>query len=400
MYSVIQSMKELYSEIRSMPRPVFVLVLGQFLNRFGSFVYPFFALYLKDKSFDLSEIAGVMAALGTGHFLGPIAGGYLADAIGRRNTIVVSLVSSATLLMVMYFMDNYVLLLGVGALYGFSVFVFGAPASALLTDLVPVEKRVTAFALFRLAINAGFAAGPAVAGLLYVKSPFYIFVGDAASTLAFAVLAFFFLPHGLRTIEGNVSSPRVVVRNWIDAAVDAHRNVEFRRFLTAVLLMGVSFAQIFMILSLFASDRGLSPAVYGMVMALNGVIIIVVEMPAMQWIKTLNPRPVLAFGYALIGMGCGLFAFAESVVGFVVAMVVFTIGEIIALPLGMAYSSGLAPEKYRGRYFGLRGMTWALSNLLASAGVWLYGELGVAWWFVAGCFGLAGAAVILGRKGR
>lgn len=394
MKSPIQSLKELTTEIRSLPRPVFVLVLGQFCNRFGAFVFPFFGLYLKDKSFDMSEIAGVMAALGTGHFLGPIAGGYLADAIGRRNTIVLSLVASGTSLIGLYFIDNYILLLGVGAFYGFSVFIFGAPASALLTDLVPEEKRVTAFALFRLAINAGFAAGPAVAGVLYVKAPIYIFLGDAATTFVFAGLAFFFLPHGLRTIEGGVGSWRSVVSNWLKATVDAHRNIPFRRFLLAVLLMGVSFSQIFTLLSIFATDKGLSPSTYGVVMALNGLLIIFVEIPAVQWLKNFDPRRVLVWGYALIGVGCSIFSFAESVTGFVVAMVVFTLGEIIALPLGMAYSSSLAPEEYRGRYFGLRGMTWAASNLVASGGVWLYGEIGSTWWLISGIFGIAGALVI------
>ncbi|MDQ8187936.1 MFS transporter [Pelagicoccus sp. SDUM812002] len=393
MKSPVQSLKELSIEISSLPQPVFVLVLGQFCNRFGAFVFPFFGLYLKDKSFELSEIAGVMAALGTGHFLGPIAGGYLADSIGRRNTIVVSLLASGSSLIGMYFVDNYILLLVVGAFYGFSVFIFGAPASALLTDLVPEEKRVTAFALFRLAINAGFAAGPAVAGFLYVKSPMLIFLGDALTTFLFAGLAYFFLPHGLRSIEGKATF-RGVVDNWRNAVVDAFGNLRFRRFLMAVLLMGVSFSQIFTLLSIYASDRGLSPATYGWIMGLNGLLIIFVEIPAVQWLKGRDPRNVLMVGYALIGVGCLIFGFAETRTGFVWAMIVFTIGEIVALPIGMAYSSSLAPTAYRGRYFGLRGMTWAASNLIASGGVWLYGHMGASWWLLSGVFGVAGAWVI------
>lgn len=394
MKTPIQSLKELTTEICSLPRPVFVLVFGQFCNRFGAFVFPFFGLYLKDKSFDMSEIAGVMAALGVGHFLGPIAGGYFADAIGRRNTIVLSLVASGTSLLVLYCVDNYILLLVVGAFYGFAVFTFGAPASALLTDLVPEEKRVTAFALFRLAINAGFAAGPAVAGFLYVKSPALIFVGDALTTFVFAWLAYFYLPHGLRTIDGGIGSIDSVVKNWVRAAVDAHRNLPFRQFLAAVLLMGVSFAQIFTLLSILAADKGLSPKTYGLIMGLNGLLIIFIEIPAVQWLRTMDPRRVLMIGYLLIGLGCSLFGFAASSAGFVFAMIVFTLGEIIALPVGMAYSSSLAPERYRGRYFGLRGMTWAVSNLVASGGVWLYGEFGTTWWLVSGIFGVAGAYVI------
>lgn len=397
MKTPIPFLKELISEMCSMPRPVYVLVVGQFLNRFGAFVYPFLALYLKEKSFDFGQIAGVMAAMGLGNFFGPIAGGYLADAIGRRNTIVLSLVSSATLLIAMYFVEHYGLLIGVGVFYGFATFIFGPPASALLTDLVPQEKRVMAFALFRLAINGGFAAGPAVAGILYVQSPALIFFGDAFTTYAFAILAFLFLPHGLRTIEGNVSSPRVVLKSWIEAACDVYRNIRFRRFLLAILLMGVSFAQIFVLLSVLATDRGLSPQRYGLIMGWNGLLILLIEMPVSKWLKDKNHRVVLSVGYVLIGLGCGLFAFVDSFGGFLLAMSIFTIGEIVAIPLGMAYSSNLAPTKLRGRYFGFRGMTWAMSNLIASGGVWCYGQVGAGWWMIAGAFGLAGALVISRR---
>ena len=66
--------------------------------------------------------------------------------------------------------------------------------------------------------------------------------------------------------------------------------------------------------------------------------------------------------YSLIGLGCIVFGLSSDIVSFFLGMAVFTLGEIIALPIGMAYSSNLAPESMRGRYFGFRGMTWALSG--------------------------------------
>ncbi|MEC7906473.1 MAG: MFS transporter [Verrucomicrobiota bacterium] len=85
----------LLSDILGLPRQVYILVFGQFLNRFGSFVYPFLTLFLQDKAYGLGQIEGVLAAISFGNFFGPLAGGYLADAIGRRNTIVLSLITSA-----------------------------------------------------------------------------------------------------------------------------------------------------------------------------------------------------------------------------------------------------------------------------------------------------------------
>ena len=387
----------LLSDIRGLPRPVYILVLGQFLNRFGSFVYPFLTLFLQDKAYSLGHIGGVLAAISLGNFFGPMAGGYLADAIGRRNTIVLSLITSAFSLLSLYFCENYILLLTMATVFGFSNFIFGPPANALITDLVPEEKRITAYAMLRLAINAGFAAGPMVAGVLFVYSPFWVFAGDALTTLLFAVLALFSLPHGLRTIKGKIASPKVIIKSWIDSARDVSTNARYLQFLIACLLMGITFMQVFNLLALTTKRFGISPSIYGIIMGFNGVLIILIEVPLTHWLKRFSSTRVLAIGYSLIGFGCIVFGLSSGIVSFFLGMAVFTLGEIIALPIGMAYSSNLAPESMRGRYFGFRGMTWALAGLFGSAGVWLYGQLGSTWWYCSGAIAIAGAACLLKR---
>ena len=384
----------LISDIRSLPRPVYILVLGQFLNRFGSFVYPFLSLFLKENDYPLLKISGVFAAIGLGNFVGPIIGGYLADAIGRRNTIAISLFSSASSLFALYLCDNYILLLVFATVFGCANFIYGPPASALITDLVEPEKRITAFALTRLAINAGFAAGPMVAGLLYTRSPILIFAGDALTTFLFAILALAFLPHGLRTVEGKVTSPRIFIKSWTDAFFDTLRNKAYSQFLLACFLMSLSFIQVFNILALSTERYGISPSIYGLIMGFNGVLITTIEIPLIQWIKRFDSRRILAVGYFLIACGCIAFGLAQTVTEYFIAMGIFTLGEIICLPIGLAYSSNLAPEKFRGRYFGFRGMTWAIGTLFGSIGVWAFGQIGDSWWFASGSFALIAAGVI------
>jgi len=396
-----QFISTLISDIRSLPGPVYILVLGQFLNRFGSFVYPFLSLYLKENGYPLAHISGVFAAMGLGNFLGPIVGGYLADAIGRRNTIAVSLFGSAISLFSLYYCNDYTLLLVTASVFGCVNFIYGPPASALITDLVSPEKRIIAFTMTRLAINAGFAAGPMVAGLLYTKSPFLIFAGDAATTLLFAVLAFAFLPHGLRTIDGRATSPTVFLRSWKEAFQDVLGNFRYKQFLIAVFLLGLSFIQVFNLLALATEQDGIAPSTYGFIMGFNGILIIIIEIPLIQWLKRFDSRRILALGYVLIALGCAAFGFVHTLPGYLAAMSIFTLGEIIALPIGLAYSSNLAPERYRGRYFGFRGMTWAIGSLVGSAGVWIYGHIGNSWWAISGSTALlAGAIISLQGKGN
>jgi len=158
--------------------------------------------------------------------------------------------------------------------------------------------------------------------------------------------------------------------------------------------MGIAFSQIFGLLALTATGQGLSPSAYGVLMGSNGVLIILIEIPLVHRLNHFPARKVLAIGYASIELGCMAFGYVTEIAGFFWAMALFTLGEIIALPIGMAYSSNLAPEVLRGRYFGFRGMAWALSGLIGSAGIWLYGIMGANWWYLLGLIGIDGAVCI------
>lgn len=385
----------LLSDIRALPRAVFVIVVGQFINRVGCFVYPFLTLYLGARGYSATQIALVLGAMGVGNIVGPIASGYLADAIGRRHTIVLSLVSSAVLMFGIFLtIDIYPLLLLNAAGYGFANFLYGPASSALLTDLVPSEQRVIAYAMVRLAINGGFAVGPALGGLMYAYSPALIFIGDAATTLLYAGLAALWLPQGLRTVEGRVTSPKVFFQSWQAALRDVSQHRLFKQYLLSLVFMAIGFIQVFNVLAIASTDKGLSPSQFGIVMSLNGLLILLVEMPVSQLLKRFPPRRVLTLGFILMAVGLASFGFAQSFGSFILAMTLFTIGEIVALPIGMAYSSDLAPVEYRGRYLGLRGLTWGFGGLVASSGIWFYHVLGPLWWGIAGLLVLFAAAVI------
>ena len=387
--------RQLMTDLTTYEKPVYVLIIGQFLNKFGAFVFPFFSLFLQERSFEKSEIALVLASLSAGGLVAPLVAGYLSDAIGRRNTLVVSLISSSLSLIVLYFCQSLMWLVVWSTIHGFAAFLFGPPANALLTDLVPEEKRLTAFALFRLALNLGFAAGPTVAGLLFIKSPFLIFIGDAATTLVFALLAFVWLPHGLRTIKGKVSSFAVILRSWNEAFLDLLKHGPILQYLLTVFLVAACFQQVFNVLSIASTDNGLTPAQYGLVMAFNGLLIVVIELPLCQWMQRLDYKRVITLGYACIAIGTASFFFAKTMSGYIIAMGLFTLGEIISFPIGMAYMSRLTPVAYRGRYFGFKGMMWGLAGIFSSAGIWFHGRIGDSWWLWAGSIALLGSALMI-----
>src|ERR1700750_731021 len=90
--------RALAADVRGLPRAAWVIYAGTFVNRFGSFVLTFLVLVLTRRGFSPAQAGLAAAAYGVGSLGAGIVGGQLADRIGRRGTIVLSMFSSAAVL--------------------------------------------------------------------------------------------------------------------------------------------------------------------------------------------------------------------------------------------------------------------------------------------------------------
>ena len=145
----------LIASLRALPHPAWILFAGTFINRFGSFVIPLLVLYLKKRGFTESDAALALTSYGLGHFAASLLGGYLADRIGRRKTIALSMFSSAVSMLLLSQANSLGMIAALTALTGLTAELYRPASSALLMDLVRPEQRVTAFAAYRWALNAG-----------------------------------------------------------------------------------------------------------------------------------------------------------------------------------------------------------------------------------------------------
>ena len=184
----------LRENLRALPRAVWILYAGTFLNKFGTFVMPFLAIYLTRQGYSMKDAGIAMSAYGLGHMAAAGLGGHLADVLGRRRTIIFSMLSGACTMLCMSQARRLPAIVGWASLAGLTTELYRPASSALLADLVPAGRRVTAFAAYRLAFNAGFAFGPATAGLLAEKSFVWLFVGDAITSVLYGTIAWLALP--------------------------------------------------------------------------------------------------------------------------------------------------------------------------------------------------------------
>ncbi|HEV7925703.1 MAG TPA: MFS transporter [Verrucomicrobiae bacterium] len=381
----------LLSRLRALPRPAWILFLGTFLNKFGTFVMPFLTLYLTQRGFSLGAAGLAISAYGLGGLMASALGGHLADAIGRRKTIALSMFSVAAAMMLLSQSRSLPLIIVATWLAALTGELYRPASSALLADLVPPELRVTAYAAYRMAFNAGFAFGPATAGFLAARGYFWLFAGDAATSVLFGLIALAALPSDVPI--------RHEESHWGDDMKTLARDGKFLRVLCGAFCIALVFLQYISTYSLHVTRLGFPAATYGLILSLNGVLVVLCELPLTSVTRRFPSRLVMAAGYLLVGAGFSLNAFAHSVPALVACVVIFTFGEMVSMPVSSAYVAGLAPEHLRGRYMGTYSLTWSAALIVAPQwGLRLFNASPVALWLTCGALAILAAAIIFPRS--
>jgi MFS family permease len=377
---------DLRTSLRTLPPAAWVLFFGTFLNKFGSFVVPFLALYLTQRGYTLGQAGEAIGAYGVGNIFATVIGGYLADHLGRRRTIVLSMFLGSGAMMLLSQARGFPEILAFAALTGLTGELYRPASSALLADMVPAGQRVTAYSAYRMAINAGWAFGPATAGFLAGHSYFWLFAGDAASSGLFGLVALVALPEPGGASRG--------ASGWRQATRAILADGRLHRVLLASFAVAFVFLQMSSTYGLAVTRLGFSPATYGALISLNGALVVLVELPLTTVTRRLPPLQTIAFGYLLIGAGFALNAFAATVPALAACVVVFTLGEMCAMPVASAYVAGLSPANMRGRYMGAYGLTWTVAQVVGPGlGMRLFAAGPAAFWIAGGLLGLAGASV-------
>ena len=390
----------LLAELRSLPRAYWVLVTGWFVNRFGTFVYPFLTLFLTERGHPPGAVAWVLAASGLGQFMSSLLGGYYSDRFGRRSTLVLGCFGHAAAVFSLFFATSLPVIVTLMWAAGFASGFYMPASSALLADVVPEPMRLRAYSMQRLAINAGFACGSSAAGFIMMLSVFWLFAGDALTTATFGLIAWFLLPRGVTASAKEAT--------WAEAWRVLRRDQAFWALFAATVLSSFIFIQFSSTFALEVKERGLSVSlfgrhlspeqVFGLVLGWNGLMVALFELPMTRWTQQFNARHVIMSGYLMMGAGFAMNAYHGGVSMLFVAMTIFTIGEMLSQPMRSAYVAQLAPTHMRGRYMGALAMGATLASVVGPfISLPLHAHSPAALWLGCGSLGILAAFVLRGR---
>ncbi len=288
---------------------------------------------------------------------GRIIGGEIADRIGRRPLLIGGMAARVLVFALM----AYVIHIRASALIVGSVFVavrlVGATVrpglSAMVADVVEPERRVEAYALFRIGGNAGWAIGPAIGGFLVATSYASLFLLTTFASLVGLLLMIFFTSESIRVAETGQFSLRRVL--------DVARDLRFLVFCGWSVLLFVVMGQFASTLAVFATQVvGIAEAQLGIMFTLNGIVVVLFQWPAARLSNRIGIRWGLVLGCLLYAIGYFSVSVASAFPFLLGSMVIITLGEVTFSPTSMAAVANMAPEARVGRYMGLFGLTEAL----------------------------------------
>ncbi|KOU68941.1 transporter [Streptomyces sp. MMG1533] len=347
--------------VSGLPREFWWLWTSTLVNRLGAFVATFMALYLTlDRGYSASY-AGLVASLhGLGGVLSSLGGGVMADRLGRRPTLLVAQVSTAASVALLGFVQHPVAIAGVAFLVGMASNASRPAVQAMMADIVRPEDRVRAFSLNYWAINLGFAISSMAAGFIAEVSYRAGFLIEAGMTAVCAVVVFLKLPESRPTVHKNEEETT--------GGVGLGTVLRDGRFMSVVglsFLVALIFQQGAVGLPVAMGQAGFTPADYGMAIAVNGVLIVALQIPATRFIEHRDAKRLLVVSSLLAGYGFGLTAFAGSLGVFALTVCVWTLGEMINAPTQTGLVVRLSPVHGRGRYQGMYTLSWAVAALIA-----------------------------------
>jgi predicted MFS family arabinose efflux permease len=357
---IINIYKESFSGLN---RNVWLLSSIMFINRAGAMVLPFMSLYLTENlSFSLSDAGYVMGAYGVGSILGAYTGGQLTDRFGFYHVQLYSLIGSSMMLFILIFLDGFWPIL-------ITVFLFSTIADSLrpansvaIASYSETENRTRSFSLMRFAINLGFSIGPAaggiIAGLLGYK---WIFVLDGVTCLIAAFVLYKKLPF-------DPSHTPQVKTEMVITGKSAYKDRNYLVFIFLTAIWAILFFQLFTSAPVYwKNDLSISEEVIGLLLALNGLIIVLIEMPVVKSIEHVTQYMRMIS----LGSVCLLLSFLSLVSGlpFILAAVFFIIfmslAEMFAMPFMTNYAVSRPSEDRRGQYMALYAMAYGTAHIVA-----------------------------------
>lgn len=350
------------------PVKVWFLSVVSLINRCGAMVVVFLTIYLtKHLGYSIRDAGYVLGFFGAGAFLGAFIGGKLTDRFGYYPIMFWSLIGNGIMLMVLIQLSNFWVMCGAVFLLSVISEVFRPANSLAIARQCTPETRTRSISLYRMSVNLGWTVAPAFGGLLAGFGWHWLFVVDGLTCLLAAVLLWQLIASKEDEAPKAAGEAREITENPAPA-VSPYRDKPFLAFVLLTVLGAIVFMQLLWTVPVYFKDaHHWDEHTIGLLAALNGLIVFLVEMPLIYRIEGRRSR--LSF----VRIGLVLYAFAYiafllppgGMASALIYMVAISFGEMYVMPFSSNFVFGYAEKGSAGGYMALYTMAYSVANIIA-----------------------------------
>ncbi len=358
----INRAKRIYHEY---PKQFWVVVFASFIDHTGgALIFPFFALYITHKfNVGMTEVGLLFVVFGISNFIGSMLGGALTDHMGRKSVIIMGLIVSALTSLGMGLVTKLEYFYLMAIVTGIFADMAGPAHQAMITDLLPEEKRADGYGIMRVAMNLSVAIGPAIGGFLAAKSYLLLFSTDAVTSIITAVI-FYLLVAETRpqtvTAEASIQPESSLVDSFKGYLV-VWRDRAFIAFLMISIVITIVYVQMNSTLAVFLRDtRGVPESGFGIIMSFNALLVVLFQFAITRRLSKHKPMLMMALGALIYAIGFSMYGYVANFGMYLVAMFIITVGEMIVVPVAQTVVAKFSPEDMRGRYMAVFGISWLI----------------------------------------
>ena len=336
-------------------RRVWYLVIIRVINALGfSLILPFISIYLySEKGVPMTIVGSFFLIAALARAGTQLMGGGFSDKMGRRKVMLFAAMGRTLTFLFLAAAIYYqlpILVIGIFVIlsYGFGA-MFMPAADALISDVVRQKDRVKAYAYQRMGLNLGWAIGPAIGGYLASASFHLLFLMASLFFLIAVFIVLIFIKdsdNSAKKSQFSFRSIKVIAR---DHSFLAYGILSFIVFSTLT--------QTYSTLTVYSVEViKITKIQLGYLYSLNGLVIILFQLPGIKLINRMSLTGALALGAMFSGMSYIIVAISENFMMLAMAIIVLTFGEIFFIPAGTTLTSNWAPESKKGTYLGLYGL--------------------------------------------
>lgn len=348
--------------LKGFPPLITLLLISSLVLTIGrAITLPFITIYMTEhfhlKPESVGLILGISLAIG---IVSSFYGGYLVDKFNKHHLMILSIALFAMTFCIMPWLGNVWWMVPVLTLLHAAYSVFSIAIKACFAEWLPVSERIRGFSMNYTLVNVGWAVGPALgvfAASYYPMLPFFL-----SGMLAFFVGLTLWLRldgYGLPPNNGDTvfTEQRLNFSATFKILSHDRRLIFFTLGSTMGAVVAGQFTGYLSQYLITVSNAQFAYQVIGSVMTVNASVVICLQYLLSRNMNNKNLLRWLTAGTLFFCFGLVGFALADrSIPMWMVAMAIFTLGEVIVIPVEYLFIDFIAPPHLKGSYYGVQNL--------------------------------------------